>query len=111
MAKKVTGSKSKNVRLEDRRYVIDNEVIELALRPSDATPEVLLELKSTTKLIYFYHKTLEAEYFDFLQSELAEALGVSRQSVMTAMNELEEHQLLVFDIEQAPRVRPVYRII
>ena len=111
MAKKVTGSKSKNVRLEDRRYVIDNEVIELALRPSDATPKVLLELKSTTKLIYFYHKTLEAEYFDFLQSELAEALGVSRQSVMTAMNELEEHQLLVFDIEQAPRVRPVYRII
>lgn len=111
MAKKVTSSKSKNVRLEDRRYVIDDEVIELALNPSDATPEVLLELKSTTKTIYFYHKSLASEYFDFLQSELAEALGVSRQSVMTAMNELEEHKLLIFDIEQAPRVRPVYRII
>jgi len=97
-----------NQRIGNRRYTVGDEVITIETNPGDFVPEGLVDAKTATLSIYYFLKPLG--YVDYFQTELGEALGISRQTVNGAFQELEELELLDIAIEASKRGRSLYRI-
>ncbi len=100
---------SENHRLDNRRYVIDDEVIHLESLASETVPKSLVESKPSTKILYLFLAPLGL--VDYQQGELAEALGISRQSVSAGFDELDALKLIDYKLRPASKSRAVYKVI
>lgn len=102
-------SKNTNERLKNRRYVIDDEVLNLDSLASATVPKELVDCKPSTKILYFFLEDLGL--VDYQQGELSEALGISRQSVSAAFDELDTLKLIDYKLRPVSKSRAVYQIV
>jgi len=94
--------------VETNRKISDSADTESLV--SAQLPKKLLEGKVSTKLLYLFLE--HQEYVEYSQTELAQILGISRQSVNTAIDELEDMKLFEYKHKpQNTRERAIYKVL